>query len=211
MLSILPGIIVSYLIGSIPTAFIFGRLLKGIDIRQHGSGNVGATNALRTLGTVPGIIVLLLDVIKGIIPIVMIAQPLIHRTHAAHPDLILILLGISGIIGHNWTCFLNFKGGKGIATTLGVLIGLATAITGLRVIILLLLGTWIVVFAASRIVSLASIIAALSLPVYLIVFKQSKVILTAGFILTIFVLLRHSLNIRRLIRGEEKPLIFKKS
>ncbi|HOW42917.1 MAG TPA: glycerol-3-phosphate 1-O-acyltransferase PlsY [Candidatus Omnitrophota bacterium] len=211
MLSILPGIIVSYLIGSIPTAFIFGRLLKGIDIRQHGSGNVGATNALRTLGTVPGIIVLLLDVIKGIIPIVMIAQPLIHRTHAAHPDLILILLGISGIIGHNWTCFLNFKGGKGIATTLGVLIGLATAITGLRVIILLLLGTWIVVFAASRIVSLASIIAALSLPVYLIVFKQSKVILTAGFILTIFVLLRHSLNFRRLIRGEEKPLIFKKS
>ncbi len=88
MLSILPGIIVSYLIGSIPTAFIFGRLLKGIDIRQHGSGNVGATNALRTLGTVPGIIVLLLDVIKGIIPIVMIAQPLIHRTGAAHPDLI---------------------------------------------------------------------------------------------------------------------------
>ena len=151
--------IVSYLIGSIPTAYIFGRLLKKIDIRKHGSGNVGATNAFRILGKGPGTAVLLIDVFKG-----AIVTSLVANLFGLNDPLMRVLLGIVVVCGHNWTIFLNFKGGKGIATSLGVLVGLTIAIASIRPVVLYTFLSWILTFLISGYVSLASIVASVVLP-----------------------------------------------
>jgi len=208
MLWIILGIIISYLIGSIPTGYIFGRLLKGLDIRKFGSGNVGATNVLRVLGKWPGISVLILDVLKGFLPIIFLGNFIFPRTTVS-AEILYISLGISCIAGHNWTVFLGFKGGKGIATTLGVLLGLALKITGLNLILGLLILTWLLVFTLTRIVSFASIISALSLPLYMLLFKQSWIMISSSIILSIFVILRHKSNLIRLFQGKESRLTFK--
>jgi len=197
MLQIIPGIVISYLLGSIPTAYIFGRLLKGIDIRKFGSGNIGATNALRVLGKGWGVAVLILDVLKGFVAVVFIPVP---------QDTLRIVLGLACICGHNWTIFLRFKGGKGIATTFGVLIGLSVKIIGLKLIVGLLILTWVAVFALTRIVSFASILTVIALPVYSILFKQSKILVFSGILLCIFALIRHKSNIKRIFQGKEPRL-----
>ena len=208
MLWIILGIAISYFLGAIPTAYIFGRLLKGIDIRKFGSGNVGATNALRVLGKWPGITVLILDVIKGVLPVVFLGDFLLLKS-TLNPQAALIILGLSCIAGHNWTIFLNFKGGKGIATTLGVLIGLAFRIAGLKTILVLLILIWLSVFLITRIVSLASLISALALPVSMVLFKQSGILVITSVILSVFVILRHKSNLSRIFRGKEAKLTFK--
>ena len=208
MLWIIPGIIISYLVGSIPTAYIFGRLLRGIDIRKFGSGNVGATNALRVLGKGPGITVLILDIFKGLLPVFLLGSFIYPRSNIAL-DAVLVILGIFCIVGHNWTIFLGFKGGKGIATTLGVLIALAIKIPGLEKVLAMAILTWLSIFLIFRIVSLASIVSALTLPLYLIFFNQSIQMLTSGIVLAAFVILRHKANLVRLFQGKESKLSFK--
>lgn len=207
MLWILAGITSSYLIGSIPTAYVAGRCLKGIDIRTHGSGNIGATNALRVLGKGPGLLVLVLDILKGTLPVLFIGGFLVKKT-AIPQEIVLISVGLACICGHIWTVFLNFNGGKGIATTLGVLIGLAFTISGLTMVLVLLLLTWLIIFLFSRLVSLASIITALVLPLYLAVFNQPKALLFSSFILTAFTVFRHKENLKRLLAGKEHKLTF---
>lgn len=209
MLWIITGIISSYLLGSIPTAYIFGRLLKGVDIRKVGSGNVGATNALRVLGRGAGAAVLILDILKGVLAISVLGS-VISKPAALPEEGWLVILGLSCICGHNWTVFLRFKGGKGIATTLGVLIGLAFKITALKYVLLCVILAWLGVFLFTRIVSISSVIAGISLPLFMLLFKSSKLLLTAGVILCLFVILRHKANLRRLLRGEEPCLNFKK-
>ena len=206
MLWIIPGILISYLVGSIPTAYIFGYLLKGVDIRKHGSGNVGATNAMRVLGKIPGITVLALDILKGFITVILVTAFISRLTDALPVDAVSILSGISCICGHNWTIFLKFKGGKGVATTLGVLIAFAVQIAGLRLVLGLAVLTWIVVFLVFRTVSLASILTALAVPIYTLIFKLPTMIIVFTFILAFFILLRHAPNIRRLISGKEPRL-----
>ncbi|MDD5669043.1 MAG: glycerol-3-phosphate 1-O-acyltransferase PlsY [Candidatus Omnitrophica bacterium] len=201
------GIIISYCIGAIPTAYLFGKVLKGIDIRQFGSGNVGATNALRVLGKGPGVIVLCIDILKGFIVAVNIADFFSSRiTIVPNTEVLRIILGLVSICGHNWTVFLNFKGGKGIATTLGVLLGLALRIQGLNSVLGLVILIWLIVFLLTRIISIASICAGLSLPVLLIFFKQSPILIVTGFILCAFVVIRHKTNIDRLRQGKEKRI-----
>lgn len=198
---IIIGIILSYLIGSIPTAYIFGKLYKGIDIREHGSGNVGATNVFRVLGKIPGIIVLILDILKGLIVIVLVS-PVLNLNN----DLSLIFLAMAVVSGHNWTVFLKFKGGKGIATSLGVLIGLAVKIAAIRPVLIATVGVWVVSFIFSGIVSLASIIAAVVLPVSMVVTGQTFEITCLGVVFCIWVVFRHKPNIKRLLSGEEKKI-----
>jgi glycerol-3-phosphate acyltransferase PlsY len=198
--------VASYLIGAIPTAYIFCRLLKEVDIRKVGSGNVGATNAMRAIGKGWGITVLLLDVLKGFLPVVLLGNAAASYVTEMPDELIRIILGLSCICGHNWTIFLGFKGGKGVATTLGVLIGLATAVSGLRLALGLVIATWFVVFIIFRIVSLASIAAATAFPVYLLLLRQSNILLSAGIIFSVFIIIRHRSNIRRIARGEEKKI-----
>lgn len=195
---IILGILISYLIGSIPTAYIFGKLNKGIDIREHGSGNSGATNVFRVLGKKPGIIVLILDILKGVLPVVIVADAL-GSTQVIER----ILFAVCAVCGHNWTIFLKFKGGKGIATSLGVLIGLTIKIASIRIVLILTVLSWLVSFAITGIVSLSSIIAGTLLPIVMVFTGQSFEIICLGVVFCIFVTLRHRPNIKRLLSGKE--------
>ena len=211
MLWITVALIISYLVGSIPTAYIFGRILKGIDIRKIGSGNIGATNAMRALGRGAGITVLLLDILKGFVVVVFLGDYFSGRPILWQVQNLRIIMGLCCICGHNWTIFLRFKGGKGIATTLGVLLGLALKLPGLGMIIGILVLTWFVVFMIWRIVSLASIVAAIALPISILFFKQPVILAFVSIILCVFVLIRHKANLLRIVQGKEPRLYFKKT
>ena len=195
--------ILSYLIGSIPTAYLLGRWLKGIDIREHGSGNVGATNAFRVLGKGPGIAVLLIDVIKGIISTTLIAN-----MWGINDTFILVILGLITVAGHNWTIFLNFHGGKGIATTLGVLIGLTIQLSGLRPVLLVVVGVWVILFLVFGYVSLASLFAAVALPISMVMVRAPLGMIIMSIILCLFIVYRHLSNIKRLLQGKENRVRF---
>ena len=187
----------SYFIGSIPTAYIFGKLMKGIDIRQHGSGNVGATNAFRVLGKKAGTAVLVIDIIKGIIPVVFVAGFL------APYALGRIAAAVAAVCGHNWTCFLNFKGGKGIATTLGVLIGLTVVLPEARPAVALCVLSWSLCFAVTGIVSVSSLVAAILLPILMLVFNVPTSVVILSVVFCVFVVFRHRPNIHRILIGQE--------
>ena len=160
------ALLASYLIGSIPTAYLFGKMLKGIDIRKVGSGNVGATNALRALGKGPAVTVLFLDILKGFAVVVFLGNFFWDKPVLLQTQNLRILMGLACICGHNWTIFLQFKGGKGIATTFGVLLAISLKIAGLNSVIGLLILIWFIVFFVFRTVSLASICSAIALPVF---------------------------------------------
>ena len=208
MLWIILGLVVSYLVGSIPTAYILGRLIKHKDLRQFGSHNVGATNAFRVLGKGIGIAVLFIDIIKGIIPVVMISDYIILKNNVPSGEIIRVILGVAGACGHNWTVFLNFKGGKGVAVTFGVLIGLVIKYSSLRMVFVCVLGVWVVSFVISRMVSFASILSSLAFPVCMLLFKQERVFLIMSIVLSVFIIYRHKPNIKRLLAGKE-PRLFK--
>jgi len=205
MLWIITGILSSYLIGSIPTAYIFGRLLKGIDIRKHGSGNVGATNAFRVLGKGYGITILILDMLKGFVVVVFLGSILSAKITGIPEATMRIALGMSCICGHIWTVFLRFKGGKGVATTLGVFLGLSVVAVGLKLFLCVIL-TWLLVFIITHIVSIASVIAAISLPVYLLLFNQPRVLIYSSILLCLLIILRHKSNLKRFFQGKEARL-----
>ena len=197
------SLILSYLVGSIPTAYIAGRLCKGIDIRQHGSGNVGATNAFRILGKIPGTIVLCIDVLKGVVAITLVGDVFgLDQIWAR------VFLAVAAVIGHNWTIFLKFKGGKGIATSLGVLIGLTIKISIIRPVLLITVSIWVLIFLLSGFVSLASIVSAVFLPVLMLTFSQPLEVILLGVIFCIFVVFRHRPNIKRLLSGKESRVNF---
>ncbi|MDP2831515.1 MAG: glycerol-3-phosphate 1-O-acyltransferase PlsY, partial [Candidatus Omnitrophota bacterium] len=194
MLLTIAALLISYLIGSIPTAYLFGRMLKGIDIRKVGSGNVGATNALRALGKGPGITVLIIDILKGLIVVSFLGDYFKNKEILWQVQNLRIIMGLCCICGHNWTIFLQFKGGKGIAASLGVLLGLALRINGLNIVTGILITIWFTVFFLSRIVSLASIIAAIGLPASCIFFKQPLLMIAVSLVLCILVIIRHKAN-----------------
>ena len=203
MISLLLSLIFAYLIGSIPTSYIFAKVLKKIDIRKHGSGNVGATNVFRTVGKIPGIIVLLIDAAKGVLAVSLLSEVFLSNWTGITLGLEFykILLGICVISGHVFSVFLKFKGGKGVATTAGVLIALAPGI------LLACLLVWVIVFAIFRIVSIASITASLFLPIFAIIFYRSFYFVIFCVLLSLASVYKHKANIRRLLRGEEKKLI----
>jgi len=197
------SVLIAYVIGSIPVAYIFGRMLKGIDIREHGSGNMGATNAFRVLGKGPGIIVLVLDIVKGIVPVTLLANAFGLRDAWS-----LVIIAVAAVIGHNWTVFLGFKGGKGMATSLGVLIGLAIQFQVLRIILLWVVMTWLAVFLLFGYVSLASMIAAVVFPVLTVLYLEPLPLILMAIVLCIFIIFRHRANIKRLARAQENRVTF---
>ncbi|MEI8314177.1 MAG: glycerol-3-phosphate 1-O-acyltransferase PlsY [Verrucomicrobiota bacterium] len=192
------GGLLSYLLGSIPTGFLWAKA-RGIDIRTVGSGNIGATNVMRVLGKIPGIAVLLIDAGKGFLP-VLLAKKLIPGQGTA----LQIVCCLAVIAGHNWTCWLKFKGGKGVATSAGALAAM------LPVPMLCGLAVWGVVFALSRYVSLASVSAAAALPIatWRITHDLTSLIFTG--ILGMLVLYTHRTNIHRLLAGTENRVGKKK-
>ena len=203
-MNIIITLFAAYILGSIPTSYIMGKLIKGIDIRDFGSGNVGATNALRILGTKVGIFTLIIDIGKGFLA-VNFARFIIPEP----TDLIIILTGLFAIIGHIFTIFLKFKGGKGVATSAGVFIALVPIPIALALFIFVL-TVWV-----SRFVSLGSILAALTLFVSELVINirnsfAELEILIFTFIIALFIIVRHKANIQRLIKGNENKINFKK-
>lgn len=194
-LSYLATVLLAYLCGSVPTGFLVGRA-KGIDIRKVGSGNMGATNVFRTLGKGPGILVLLVDAAKGALPVLLLPA-LFHR---ADPVWLRLLAALFAVLGHNYTCWLGFKGGKGIATSAGVLAALVPAA------FLYTLLTWVVVFAASRYVSLASICAAGILPIATVLTRQPLPIVGLNLLLGLLAIWKHKPNLERLLAGTENRI-----
>ncbi len=188
------GIIVpffaGYLFGNINGAYIVGRVVGGIDIREHGSKNAGATNVNRVLGSKPALFALAIDLLKGVTAVIL-ARSL------GGGDMQAIMAGVGAVCGHNWPFFLKFKGGKGIATSLGVLLSLDYQVA----LILLLVG--IVIILTTRYVSLASVAGAVLYPVLVIAFKLSEEMMVFSLIISVFALLRHKENIKRLLRGQE--------
>lgn len=206
MVQILLTITISYLLGSVPTAYIFARFLKGVDIRKFGSGNVGATNAFRLLGKGAGVTVLCIDILKGFIAVALLGNFSRQLSPPVSDQTVRILLGLACIVGHNWPVFLQFKGGKGVATTLGVFLALAVTVPSLKIVLAFLFLTWVAVFLLFRIVSLASIAAAIMLPIYAFVFKQSVSIIAISMLLSALSIIRHRSNISKLRKGKETKL-----
>ncbi|MFA5092968.1 MAG: glycerol-3-phosphate 1-O-acyltransferase PlsY [Candidatus Omnitrophota bacterium] len=206
MLLTIVALLVSYLLGSIPTAYLFGKYLKGIDIRKSGSGNVGATNALRVLGKRAGIVVLIIDIAKGLVVVTLLADLFVNKSGLWQAQNLRIIMGLCCICGHIWTVFLQFKGGKGIATSFGVLLGLAMKIPGLNIVVGIVILVWIIVFICFRMVSLASVLAALALPILCLLFKQPLLLSLVNLLLSAFVIMRHKANLIRIFQGKESRL-----
>ncbi len=188
---ILP-MLLAYLLGSIPTGLWIGLIFYKKDIRQYGSGNIGATNALRVLGKIPGVIALLFDALKGFIPVVIV------KIYLSDYPYLPLLVGIFAIFGHLFSIFLLFKGGKGVATGTGVYLALApipTLISGIVFFISVL---------TTRMVSLGSISSAITLAVLTFFFyKNDMIFIIITCLIAVLVVYKHRSNIQRIIRGEE--------
>jgi len=207
MLKPLLGLLISYLLGAIPTAYLFGRLFKGIDLRQHGSGNLGATNAFRVLGKGAGTLVLIIDILKGTTAVLLsryafFAPQAMPQTGISLP-FYLCLSAVCAVAGHNWTIFLGFKGGKGVATSLGVLIAFSILIDRFFILVLLVTGLWLILFLATGFVSLASVICSAALPLLGLILRLPASIKIFLIVLGIFSLVRHKANISRLLQKKE--------
>ncbi len=208
---LIAALVAAYLLGSIPFSFVIARRVKGIDLRRHGSGNLGATNIVRTLGPGWGVLVLLLDIGKGALAVVLMSWVVAGWPQGAPtplhlpPDVWRILAGFLAALGHTLSPFVGFHGGKGVATTAGAFFILAPYPT------LAALAVFGIVFAVTRIVSLASLAAAAVLPVAVAFFEWrsehfSKTIFFFTLGICVWVIHRHRGNIRRLQEGREKKL-----
>ena len=198
--------LIAYLFGSFPTAIIAGKLLKKIDIRDHGSGNAGATNVLRVLGWKAGLVVLLIDMFKGFVPVYWLTETVV----GAGENLIYfqILAAIMAIAGHIWTIFAGFKGGKGVGTAAGVFLGLAPLALSLSLV------SFIIVVAVTKYVSLGSLIGSITLAITLSVQKFvlhhyiPDVLLYVGIVIVTLIWIAHRENIKRLLAGTENKVSF---
>jgi glycerol-3-phosphate acyltransferase PlsY len=184
------SLILGYLLGSIPSGWLAGRWLKGIDLRELGSGSTGATNVLRQVGKGPALVVFLIDVGKGA------AAVLLARTFG-QSDWIQVLAGLTALAGHIWPVWLNFKGGKAVATGFGMFLGLAWPV-GLASFGVFLLTLWLF-----RIVSLSSVLAAVSLPLLMIRFSGIGSYILIALVAMGLVLWRHRSNLSRILEGSE--------
>lgn len=189
----------AYLAGSIPFGLIMGYWVKGLDVRKHGSGNLGATNVFRVVGKKWGIAVLVLDALKGFLAICLIGRFMPELS-----PVVRLALGITAILGHVFPVWLKFKGGKGVATSLGVFLALIPGPAAVT------FGLWILIFALSRIISLASLLAACLFPGVIFVMlggqPERPIYFVISLLLMGFISYTHRANIARLVRGEEKKL-----
>ena len=188
-------IILSYFFGAISSGVWIGKIFKNIDVRDYGSKNSGATNSYRVLGAKLGIAVLIIDVLKGFIPLYIA-----NKFNLAYNDL--VILGLVAILAHTFSCFISFKGGKGVATSLGVFLFLAPVIT------LILLVIFILVVYFTKYISLGSITAAFLLPIFTFFTHRDTYLFTLSVVIAIFVIYRHKTNISRLLSGTENKFKF---
>ena len=193
MSAAVPWLLASYLVGAIPTSYLLSRLFAGIDLRQHGSGNLGATNLYRVLGWRYALPAALVDIAKGFVPVVVFAPQL------SDSQLFALACGVAAIIGHVFSVFVRFKGGKGVATAAGVMLGLAPLALTVSAVV------WAVLVRVTGYVSLASIAAAAVLPlgVYLLEDAATPALLWIAAVIAAGVIVLHRRNIQRLLKGTE--------
>ena len=193
MLDFVVAAAISYILGSIPNGLILGKAIWGVDLRQHGSKNIGATNAWRTIGKAGGISIFALDFLKGAISAYL-------GLHLGGSELAGVLCGILAIAGHSWSVFLAFKGGKGVATGLGVIAALMPEVT------LIVFAVWFAIVYFTGYVSLGSIISAALVPILTLFFGLHTEFLILGLIAAVFIIYRHKSNIERLLNGTESKI-----
>ena len=191
-------VVIGYLIGNFASSYFVGKLMAKIDIREHGSGNAGATNTFRVLGAKAGAIVFVFDILKGMLATAIGLWITGDRAGA-------MLAGTMAVVGHNWPVLLNFKGGKGIATSFGLIIVLFPQIA------LILFAVVVPLMLLTRFVSLGSITAAVLFPVLLIAYQEPLKIILLGFVIALLAILRHKENLVRLWEGKENKISFKRS
>lgn len=185
--------LLGYLIGSIPSGLLLGRFIGGIDVRRQGSGNIGSANVYRSAGRLPAALTLIADLLKGALPVIL-AQALGLPAWAA------MLAGLCAVIGHNWSAYLKGRGGKGIATSLGVLAALAPLVALIATLV------WLAVLKFSRYASLASLGMLVAATILLALFSYSPRYWLFGLVLLGLALVRHRANLRRLLAGNELKL-----
>lgn len=183
------ALILGYLIGSIPIGFLVAAKWFKIDIRHHGSGNIGFTNVFRIVGFYPGLVVLIGDIAKGSIAVLLGIW--------LGGEIAGMLGGLASIAGHNWSLFLGFSGGRGVATGAGVFLALAPKVILIAALI------WVATIGITRYVSLGSILGAISVPILMIVFRESWLLFIFGILAAAFVIYRHRPNIKKLLSGTE--------
>ncbi|MFH1754130.1 MAG: glycerol-3-phosphate 1-O-acyltransferase PlsY [Candidatus Latescibacterota bacterium] len=207
-MSLIVVILISYLAGSIPFSYIAGKLKSGIDLREHGSGNLGASNTYRILGPKIAIFVLLADVAKGFLPVFF--APAIAWQQGVSELWLMLAAALFSVLGHSYSIYLKFQGGKGIATSAGAFLALTPWAC------LAALTVWSLVLAAKRVVSLASLAAAVTLPFIVYLFGKLKLsnphwsLFLVSIVISIVIIIRHRSNIQRLINGREPALARKK-
>jgi glycerol-3-phosphate acyltransferase PlsY len=211
MLNLIGIIVASYIIGSIPSALIVGKIFKKIDLRNYGSGNLGSTNAFRVLGVPLGILVQIMDIAKGLIVVLVVTEyfytnlPFTNYTPFEDITVAKIIAGISAIIGHTYSVFAGFKGGKGINTALGVLISLSPVDVGISI------GFFVLTVISSGYVSLGSIVASFVFPLMMFIrenfFKVNIIgyntLIFFSIAVSILLIYNHRENIKRLLHGNE--------
>ena len=191
------GIVAAYVAGSVPFAYVAVKLLRGTDIRTLGSGNVGGTNVARAAGKAWGAVVIALDIAKGLAAAGPIAGVFFREAMPVSPEVFRVICGAAAIAGHNWPVWLGFRGGKGVATSVGVFFALTPIPAACA------LGTWGVLLALTRIVSISSMIAALSLTGWNVLFHRPVAYTIAGAVLAVLIVVMHRANIRRLLSRTE--------
>lgn len=189
-------IIAGYFFGSIPWGYLLCKIFAGKDVRNYGSGNIGATNVYRTAGGVIAACVLFLDIFKGFLPV------FIAKQYFDFTPLHLIAVGIAAVLGHTFSIFLKGKGGKGVATSFGVIIGLFPAAA------LFTLITWIILTALTRYVSIGSVLASFALPLFIHAAEKNVFYTSTGIILFLLIAYSHRANIKRIFEGTENRLKF---
>ncbi len=182
--------IISYLLGSIPFGLLVGKWLAKVDVRKHGSGNIGMTNVLRTAGPFSAILTLIGDMGKGIVAVLL-------ARNFGGDGIFALVAGILAVVGHNWPVFLRFRGGKGVATIAGVLVAYQPAVAAVLVVV------WLAVLLAFRYISLASIVVAFCLPIVLGIFRADVREVALAVIVAGFTIFKHRSNIDRLRKGTE--------
>ncbi|MEA3505504.1 MAG: glycerol-3-phosphate 1-O-acyltransferase PlsY [Bacteroidota bacterium] len=199
------AVVMAYLLGSIPSAVWIGRVFHGVDVREHGSKNAGATNTIRVLGTKVGIVVLVIDILKGFVAVFLCGYLPISLSDEMYA-LMRVIVALSAVLGHVAPLYVGFKGGKGVATLFGVVVALFP-----YQVILIEIVLFFIIFVITKYVSLGSIIVSIFLPILLFVFfPMPHSIEFLAVVIAVFVPFTHRKNIRRLLNGEETKLFFKK-
>lgn len=206
MLSIIALAFLAYILGSVPSSVWLGRAIKGVDLREHGSGNAGATNAFRVLGKPIGSLVLFLDMLKGFLAVNLALLQSVIDSGSEGYMMLKIGFGLLAVVGHIFPVFAGFRGGKGVATITGV----ALAINPFAA--LAAIGIYLLVFLITRISALGSLLAVLTYPVWILWVFRSEYLTIRIFslVVVVLVLITHRSNILRLVKGEEKSLFRKK-